>query len=393
MARLPRTVIVLGLASLLTDLSSDMIYPLLPAYLAVTLGAGALGLGAMEGAAEATASLLKIASGRLADYFPKRKPLVVAGYSLSGLTRPLIGLALIWPLVIALRLLDRVGKGLRTAPRDALIADQTPPELRGRAFGLHRAMDNAGAVLGPLAAAGLLALGFSTREVFLWAALPGLLVVLVLAFGVREARRELPSAGTIAAAGGALGSPFRRVLFAVALFTLGNSSDMFLLLYLGHAGMGAPTIALVWAAHNVVRTVAVLLGGPIADRFDKRRLLMAGWLLYALTYAALTLTTSRFGIALLLIAYALYFGFVEPTERALVAELAPSTRRGAAFGWFHGVVGLTALPASALAGLVWWRVGPRATFALGAALAVVALGVLALLSPPRPVSRAAPSGG
>ncbi len=166
MKRLPRTVIVLGIASLLTDLSSDMIYPLLPAYLAVTLGAGVLGVGAMEGAAEALASFFKIVSGSLADRFPRRKPLVIAGYAVSGTARPLIGFAWAWPVVIVLRLLDRVGKGLRTAPRDALIADVTPVERRGSAYGLHRAMDNAGAVLGPVAASALLGLGFATRQVF-----------------------------------------------------------------------------------------------------------------------------------------------------------------------------------------------------------------------------------
>lgn len=384
MTRLPRTVIVLGLASLLTDLSSDMIYPLLPVYLAVTLGAGAVGVGAMEGAAETTAALLKIVSGQVADRFRTRKPLVVAGYSLSGLARPLIGFALSWPLVVALRLVDRVGKGIRTAPRDALIADQTPPELRGRAFGLHRAMDNAGAVLGPLAAAGLLALGFSTRQVFFWAAVPALAVVLVLAFGVREGGRGTARGTPLPAAGEAkapLGAGMRAVLIAVAAFTLGNSSDMFLLLYLGHAGLDAGTVALVWAGHNVVRTLAVFLGGPVADRFDKRRLLVAGWLLYALTYASLALVSSKAAIVALLVFYALHYGFVEPTERALVAELAPATRRGAAFGWFHGVIGLSALPASALAGLVWWKLGPRATFALGAGVALLAVLLLVTLVP------------
>jgi len=384
MPRLARTVVVLGLASLLTDLSSDMIYPLLPAFLAITLGAGAVGLGAMEGAAETTAALLKVGSGKLADRFRVRKPLVVLGYSISGLVRPLIGLAQSWPVVVALRLGDRVGKGVRTAPRDALIADQTPPELRGRAYGLHRAMDNAGAVLGPLVAAGLLGLGLSTRQVFLAAAVPGVLVVAVLALGVRESRRELETTQAKRdVASDELGAPFRNVLLAVAVFTLGNSSDMFLLFYLGHAGLDARAVALVWAGHNVVRTLAVLAGGPIADRFDKRRLLLLGWFLYALTYAALWWASSATAIAALIVLYGLHYGLVEPTERALVAELAPSTRRGAAFGWFHGVIGLAALPASALAGVVWWKVAPRATFALGAGLALVAFLLLAVLVPRR----------
>jgi MFS family permease len=382
MPRLPRTVVVLGLASLLTDLSSEMIYPLLPAYLAVALGAGVIGLGAMEGAAEATASLLKIASGAVADRAARRKPFVVAGYSISGLARPLIGLARSWPSVIVLRLIDRVGKGIRTAPRDALIADVTEAGARGRAFGLHRAMDNGGAVLGPAVAALLLWLGFEVRQVFLSAAVPALIVVAVLLAGIRErGRGSSPASVDVPTPRSTLGVPFRRLLVVVVVFTLGNSSDMFILLRLGDVGLGPTGVTLAWAAHNLVKTLAVYLGGPVADRVDRKKLLLAGWLFYALTYAALAIVSAPSAVVALLIGYAIYFGFVEATERALVADLAPSALRGSAYGYFHGAVGLAALPASALFAIAWRSVGPELAFGIGALLSLVAAAGLAFWVP------------
>ncbi len=378
--RLPVTVIVLGTASLLTDLSSEMIYPLLPVFLATLLGAGAAALGTIEGAAEATASLLKIVSGRVADRMKRRKPLVIGGYTISGTARPLIGLAGVWPVVLALRVLDRVGKGVRTSPRDALIADVTPLDRRGRAYGLHRAMDNAGAVLGPLAAVMLLGFGFSTRHVFYAAAVPGVLVILVLAFGVREKPRPLPAAPPRDPAApvprtslGELGSTYRRLLLVIVLFTLGNSSDTFLLLRLSHAGLDEQQVALAWSAHSVMRTLAVLVGGRLADRVDRRKLLAAGWVVYAAVYVAMAMFHSPTALVVLLVVYGIYYGAAEPTERAIVADLAPAHLRGSAFGWYHGAVGIAALPASALFGLIWLRFGAPAAFVTGAALAVIAL--------------------
>lgn len=383
MSRLPTTVLVLGLASLLTDLSSDMIYPLLPAFLAITLGAGALGLGAMEGAAETLASLLKIVSGTIADRIPRKKPLVVAGYTLSGAARPLIAFALTWPAVVALRLVDRVGKGIRSAPRDALIADVTPAQLRGRAYGVHRAMDNAGAMLGPLAAAGLLALGVSTRGVFLAAALPALLVLLVLLLGVREVPRavQVENAPISRAALGQLGRSFLRLLVVVFVFALANSSDAFLLLRLSELGLEAQNVALVWTAHNFVRTAVVYVGGRIADRFERRRMLALGWAAYVAIYAGLALARSVGAVIAVAIVYALHYGAVEAAERALVADLAPAELRGSAFGWYHAVVGFAALPASLVFGLIWGALGAELAFASAAALAALALVLLLALVP------------
>lgn len=382
MPPLPRAVFILGIASLLTDLSSDMIYPLLPAFLAVTLGAGAVGLGAMEGAAETIASFLKLYSGKVADRLRRRKPLVVAGYGLSGSVRPLIAFALSWPSVIALRLLDRVGKGIRSAPRDAIIADVTQPEARGRAYGVHRAMDNAGAVLGPAVAAGLLALGVSVRGVFLAAAVPAALVIGVLVFGVREApRAPAPvqgGAGVSRAALGRMGKGFRRLLAVVFVFALANSSDAFILLRLTELGLGGEGVALAWMAHNIVRTGVVYAGGGIADRVERRRLLGWGWAFYVLIYAGFALATSLAMMIALLIVYALHYGAVEAAERALIADLAPPELRGSAFGWYHACVGFAALPASAAFGAIWAASGARWAFATGAIVAACAvIGLLA----------------
>ncbi len=386
--KLPVTVIVLGTASLFTDLSSEMIYPLLPVFLGTLLHAGAAALGVIEGAAEATASLLKIVSGRVADRMKRRKPLVIGGYTISGTARPLIGFAGVWPVVLALRVLDRVGKGVRTSPRDALIADVTPLDRRGRAYGLHRAMDNAGAVLGPLAAVMLLGFGLSTRQVFYAAAVPGVIVILVLVFGVREKPRQIPAAPPRDPAVpaprtslGELGSTYRRLLLVMVLFTLGNSSDTFLLLRLSHAGLDEQQVALAWSAHSVMRTLAVLVGGRLADRVERRKLLAAGWVIYAAVYVAMALFHSAPALVTLLVLYGIYYGAAEPTERALVADLAPARLRGSAFGWYHGAVGIAALPASALFGLIWLRFGAPAAFVTGAVLAVFALGGLLFVLP------------
>ncbi|HEY3236266.1 MAG TPA: MFS transporter [Polyangiaceae bacterium] len=373
--RLNRMVLVLGLASLLTDLSSDMIYPLLPGFLASSLGAGALALGIIEGAAETTAAVLKIASGIWADRTQRRKPLVVLGYSISGLVRPLIGFALVWPVVLALRVVDRIGKGLRTSPRDALIADVVPPPQRGRAYGLHRAMDNAGALLGPLAATALLAAGFKMREVFWCAAIPAVLVLVVLVLGVREPERSDSAERSSSTRHGNLkdlGGGFHRLLLVVVLFTLGNSSDAFILLLLSKAGFSPAQVAATWGLHNLVRCVSVYAGGRLADRVDRVRFLGWGWVFYAGVYAGFAWARSPGALVSLLVLYGLHFGAVEATERALVAEFAPSNLRGVAFGWFHGAVGFSALPASAVFGALWTYAGPTAAFGLGAGLALVA---------------------
>lgn len=376
MRGLPQTVIALGVVSFLTDLSSEMIYPLLPVFLVDVLGAGALALGTIEGVAESTAALLKVASGWWADRMERRKPLVVAGYGLSGTVRPLIGLATVWPVVVVLRFADRVGKGVRTSPRDALIADVTDPGRRGAAYGLHRAMDHAGAVAGPLLAAGLLLIpGVTLRAVFLLAAIPAALVMLVLIMKVREAPGEAlggDPAPSLREGYTQMGPSFRRLLGALIVFTLGNSTDAFLLLRLTDAGFTVEAIAVLWALHNLVKMGANLVGGQLADRVDRRSLVIAGWMVYAAIYLGFGVTSQSLLLVALFLGYGTYFGLTEPVERSWVAALAPAGSRGAAFGLYHGAIGITALPASLLFGAVYAAAGPAAAFAMGAGLAVIA---------------------
>jgi len=372
-SRLPATVVALGLVSLLTDLSSEMIYPLLPLFLVQTLAAGAVALGVIEGAAETAASLLKVGSGWLSDRAGRRKPLVVAGYGVSGLARPLIGLAGAWPAVALLRVADRMGKGLRTSPRDALIADVTPPERHGAAFGLQRAMDHAGAVAGPLVAVALLAIpGIDLRAVFLLAALPALGVMAILLFGVPEPPRAavaMPPAPALRWA--SLTPQLRRFLLAVGLFALGNSADAFLLLRFSDAGFAATGIALLWAGLHAVKMAATWLGGQMSDRLGRRSMVLAGWAVYAAVYLGFGLVPTTGGLIALFLLYGLYYGLTEPAERAWVAEMAGPGMRGTAFGAYHGVIGLAALPASLLFGALYAGPGATTAFITGAALAAL----------------------
>lgn len=417
---LPRTVVALGVVSLLTDFSSEMISPLLPLFLTVTLGAGAVALGAIEGVAEATASLVKLLSGAWSDRTARRKPWLVAGYTLAGAARPLIGAAGSWGTVLGLRFADRVGKGLRTAPRDALIADVTPAARRGAAFGLHRGLDHAGAVIGPLVGAALVAAGLSLPVVFYLAAVPAAATLAVLVFAVREPSRgegargeaaavaepivpPLPIADRETTGGGAappggedavaavakpvprppswrdwrlLGPGLQRFIGARFLFALGNSTDAFLLLRLAEAGLGAAAIAALWSGLHVVKLLATVVGGNLSDRLGRRRLMLAGWGVYAAVYAGFALADSAAVFVALLLVYGLYFGLTEPVERAWVTELGPADLRGTALGAFHAAVGVAALPASLVFGLLWSRFGAPAAFATGAALALAAAALL-----------------
>jgi MFS family permease len=371
---LPTAVLALGVVSFFTDVSSEMIYPLLPLFLASVLGAGPAALGVIEGVAESTAALLKVVSGRWSDRARRRKPLIVAGYGLAGAARPLIGLAGSWPAVLALRFADRIGKGLRTSPRDALIADVTPLERRGEAFGVQRAFDHAGAVVGPLVAAALLGwAGLSLRAVFLLAAIPAAVVIVVLLLAVHEPPRPAPAVAPGGSAGREpFGGRFGLLLGAVVVFTLGNSTDAFLLLRLADAGVTPARVALLWSAFHVVKAAATWLGGRLSDRLGRRPMVTAGWLLYVAVYLAFATVSRPITLVAVFLAYGLYFGLTEPVERAWVVDLAPASRRGAALGLYHGAVGLAALPASVLFGLLWQRFGAPAAFFVGAGAALVA---------------------
>lgn len=388
---LPRAVKVLAGVSFLTDVASDMIYPLLPVFLSGVLGVSATGLGLVEGLAESVSSLLRLPAGWYSDRIRRRKPLVVAGYALAAFARPLIGLAQGLGQVIAIRMTDRFGKGVRTAPRDALIADAVSPAQRGYAYGMHRAADNLGAVVGPLVAWAALTLGLTDlRGLFLWAFVPGVLAVLLLVALVREPRPAAratgltdamaappatePRATSVARAetAVALGAPFRRYLLVLFVFTLSTSTDAFLLLRASQLGVPTAVVPLLWAMLNVVKSSSSLVGGALSDRVGRRPLIIGGWALYALTYLGFAVATEAWHAWALFLVYGCYFGLTEGPEKALVADLVPADRRGTAFGWFNAVVGLAALPASVLFGVVWDAFGASVAFVMGAVLAGVA---------------------
>ncbi len=376
-----RNVILLGLVSLFTDASTEMIIPLLPAFL-TQLGAGALALGLIEGLADGTASLLKVVSGRWSDRLGRRKPLVVAGYGLSSLARPFIAAAVVTWHVLAVRILDRIGKGVRTSPRDALIGASAPEANRAAAFSLHRAMDHAGAVLGPLVA--FLFLTFRSqdlRALFWWSALPGGAAMLVLILAVRD--REIAPKTTATAATPEDPGDGRLVhlLIPLGLFTLGNASDVFLLLAAGAHDAPLTTLPLLWMALHVVKVVASLISGRLADRFGRRRMIALGWLYYAGIYAAFAFAEAPGIIAAIFVAYGLYHGLTEGAERALVTQLVPASRWGAGFGWYHLTLGLLSLAASVLFGALWDTLGSRVAFLTSAGLALAAVACLLLLTP------------
>ncbi|GMQ84705.1 MAG: MFS transporter [Acidimicrobiia bacterium] len=375
----PSTVVALGLVSMLTDLSSEMIYPLIPVFLTTVLGAGALALGVIEGIAESTAALVKVISGWWTDRVKRRKPFVFAGYGIAGAVRPLMAFATSWVFVVGIRFVDRVGKGIRTAPRDALIADVTPIESRGAAFGLHRSLDHFGAVLGPLTAALLLWLGLTLRQVFFLAVIPAIAVILVIARFVREPDRAMdvdePSE-PVFRRWRELGSNYWWLIGAVFVFTLGNSADAFLLLRLSEQGVTIVWIAVLWALFSLVKMGANLIGGRLSDSVGRKRLVLAGWAFYALIYLGMALATQTAALIALFLIYGIYFGLTEPVERAWVAGLAPADLRGSAFGYYNAAIGVGALPASLVFGGIWVVFGPGTAFMFGAIVAAIAALIL-----------------
>lgn len=378
---LSRNVLALSLVSLLTDASSEMIYPLVPTFLATVLGAGAMGIGLIEGSAQMVAALLGAVSGRISDRAPRRKPLVLIGYTIASVLRPLTGIAQSVGQVLAIRIGDRVGKGIRSAPRDALIADSVPQELRGQAFGFHRAADHAGAVIGPLIAFALLQWGgVSLRTVFLLAAIPAAMAVAVLALGVREGARAMPAVGVRKPEhGGRLGWRFQAYIAVMVVFTLGNSTDAFLLLRAQEMGVRPAHLPLLWAFLHVVKSGMSTAGGAWSDRLGRRPLIVAGWLVYAAVYLGFGLASTRWQVWALMGAYGVYYGLTEGVEKALVADLVPADARGRAYGWFNLAIGTAALPASLLFGWIWEAHGATVAFGLGALMAAVSAVGLALV--------------
>jgi len=376
-ARLPVAVILLGFTSLFTDVGTEMIFPLLPVFLTETLRAGPAYLGLVEGAADTVSSLLKLASGVIADRTERRKPLVLFGYGLASLARPFVALATRPWHVLAVRVTDRVGKGVRSSPRDALIADAAG-DRAGRAFGFHQAMDNAGAVAGPLLATALLAAGLSLRGVFWVAVIPGAVATALVA-AVREPPRSAPGAARPAATANrepVLTRTLTTYLFVLGLFSLGNSSDAFLLLRARSLGVATAQVPVLWAVLNLSKVVWAYLGGDAADRVRRAPLIAAGWFVYALVYTGLGRATASWQVWALFVVYGVFYGLTEPVEKALVKDLVRPEQRGRAYGAYNFVVGVTALPAGLLMGGIWNGYGPTVALELGAALAGVAAGLL-----------------
>ncbi len=371
--RLPATVWALGWVSFFTDVSTEIIYPLLPVFLTVTLGASMAFVGLIEGVAESTASLLKIASGWWSDRVRKRKPLMIAGYGLSALTRPLIALATTGGHVFAARFIDRIGKGIRTSPRDALLAASVPPEQRGAAFGVQRAMDNAGAVVGPLFAWIMLQWFTSDYRVLFWiAVIPMLGAMIALIFGAKEQFKTTTPDASQSPVPFQITPAFKSYLGAVLLFTLGNSSDAFLLLRAQSLGIPASSLPLLWLALNLVKTASSYPAGVLSDRIGRRGLIIDGWCVYALVYLGFGCASQAWHIWALFLVYGLFFGMTESAARALVADFFPDAQRGRAFGSFNFITGIGALPASLLMGWLWTAFGPVVAFGTGAGLALSA---------------------
>jgi len=378
---LPRPVKLLGLTSLFTDAATEAIYPLLPVFVTRILGGNPASLGVIEGAADATSSVLKLLAGRWSDQSGRRKPFVVAGYGIAGFVRPLIAFASTWQHVFLVRVSDRVGKGLRGAPRDAMLGAFAPEGERGHVFGFHRAMDHAGAVVGPLLATGFLWLApGGYRTLFGLTIVPGVIALVMLLFVPEAAVARSERSPQTAAVGSVSSLPreLKRFLVILTVFTLGNSSDAFLLLRLSDAGLATELLPLVWSGLHVVKAGLSTYGGALSDRHGRRELIISGWILYAVVYAGFAASHSLFAFLTWFLIYGVHFALVEGSEKALVSDLARNHAQGTAFGWYNAVLGFGALAASLLFGFLWQSVGPAAAFFTGAALAVAAAVILAL---------------
>ena len=385
-------VFVLSLVSLLNDTSSEIIYPLLPAFLFLTLGASPFFIGLIEGFAESVASILKLFSGYLSDRFHRRKLPVFLGYSLAAVVRPLLAFVSSWPQVLAVRLTDRIGKGIRGAPRDALLAASADPDKRGLAFGFNRAADHLGAVIGPLVAFGLLSYlaanpdsptAIEYQQVFLFASLPVVLGLFLIIFFIHEKGKPVEQLETVPIkfAISEFDSNFKRFLVVIALFTLSNSTDAFLLLRAQQAGIPPPVLPLLWMVLHFSKVVMSLVGGELSDKIGRRKLIVAGWIVYALVYAGFAFVDSAWQAWALFVLYGAYFGLTEGAEKALVADLVEDEKRGTAYGFYNLAFGITVFPASLLFGGIWTQFGPEAAFLVSAAISIAAAAAMFMIKP------------
>jgi len=379
--KLPRNVLALSLVSFLNDTSSEIIYPLLPTFLFLALGASPFAIGAIEGAAESAASLLKLFSGYISDRFQKRKLLVFIGYALASVTRPFLVFVTSWQQVLLVRITDRVGKGIRGTPRDALLSLAVPPGKRGLAFGFNRAADHLGAVFGPIIASALLyfyAVDSQNptieeyKQVFLVASVPVILGLFVVVFLVKDEKVETHEKAKINLSLKGFDGNFKRFLFVIALFTLSNSSDAFLLLRAQNAGIAPATLPLLWMALHISKVISSLVGGSLSDKLGRKKLIFSGWILYAIVYAGFAFVDSAEQAWALFIIYGAYFGLSEGAEKALVADLVPPGKRGTAFGLYNLAFGITVFPASLLIGALWSSFGATTAFLVSAVISICA---------------------
>lgn len=377
---LPRTVLILGAVSLLNDASSDMLAPLLPLFITSVLGSGPAVVGLIEGVAEATASILKLVAGWLADRGWNHKGLVLGGYGLSNVARPLVGFAAGWFPVLILRFLDRVGKGLRTAPRDALIATAVTPAIRGRAFGFHRALDHSGAVLGPLLAYALLAANVPLRDVFFASAIPGLLVLLLLIFGLPATPLSPAPATGPRLAWRELDERLKGLIIAAAALALAAVPDAFVVLWMQAHGFAITWVPLLWAAMHGVKMLVAMPFGMLSDRVSRLTVVVSGWSARVVLLVSLAVVGDGLGSAwALLLAYAAAVASTEGAERALIGDVAPAHNKATAFGAYHMLSGLCALPGALLFGGLWQLAGMTTAFTVAAVLTALSAAALVIM--------------
>lgn len=384
---LPPTVFALSLVSFLNDTSSEIIYPLLPAFLFLTLGATPFAIGLIEGLAESVASILKLFSGYLSDRFGRRKLPVFLGYSLAAVVRPMLAFVTSWPQVLVVRMSDRIGKGIRGAPRDALLAADVPEDKRGLAFGFNRAADHLGAVVGPIVAFLLLTYlavdpenptAMEYQRVFLFASVPVAIGLFVIVFFVHEERKPIENVDTnpIKFSLREFDPNFKRFLLIVALFTLSNSTDAFLLLRAEQAGIAPAMLPLLWMVLHFSKVFSSLIGGELSDKFGRKTLIVSGWVVYAAVYGGFAFVDSAWQAWVLFIIYGAYFGLTEGVEKAMVADLVKDEKRGTGYGFYNLAYGITVFPASLLFGFLWYRFGPETAFLISASISIVAAGFL-----------------
>ncbi len=377
---LSRNVRNLGWVSLLNDISSEMIYPLLPLFLTQVLGAGVVFVGLIEGIAESVSSFLKLFSGWLSDRFQKRKGAILFGYSLASVTRPFMGLATSAYHILILRFFDRVGKGTRTSPRDALLSQSCNGKEMGKAFGFQRAMDHAGAMTGPLIASLLMAtFTQDLRVIFYLAAIPAAFCIWILYRGVSDVKRkQLSTSLPLRLHLESWDRRFKYFLFIITLFTLGNSSDVFLLLRAKDLGIGIISIPILWSVFHLSKTVFSVPGGSLSDRIGRRKVMVMAWTIYGFVYLGFAFASKAYHIWLLFCIYGIFYGLAEGTERAWVADLVEESKRGTAYGAYYFFIGMATLPASLLMGFLWKALGVSWAFSFGAVMALIAA-LLALI--------------